>query len=766
MTRTVRGKRTQRSSEHRDFVIVGAGIAAVTAAYALRDEGCQGSILILSAEDCYPYNRPPLTKGVLSGRFAPEDALIVPPEEYRNRGIEVRLNSGVRSVAPQRREIQTESGERIGYGKLLIATGAVPRSLAVPGSGLAGIFHLHSIHDPLAVREYLSNRARVVIVGTSFIALEAATTLTRMHHKVTLIDEAPTIFPRIASPDLAHFFMRRSAAWNIDVQLNESIQAFRGSERVNGVTTTRGEAIDCDAVILAIGVAPSTALLSGSDIKVDDGILVDEFLQTSHSDIYAAGDVARYADRHGRLHRTDHWENARRQGRVAAKNMLGRRIPYDHVTHYFCNFLDFSFTFLGESKPADTRIQRGHIEDKDFAEFYLRDGRTVGLFSTGRPPEETQAIETLIREKTKVDGYAAHLADPEADIAALARTTVFILQGGGALGAFECGVIRAMEEAGIHPGVVGGVSIGAVNGAIIAANPRNATSALESFWDEISLCTPSSANQWLDHGVAAWDTLMFGIPKFFRPRWLYPAREDQKALPINWTSLYDPAPLKALLEKYVDFTSLRDGPVRLILGAVDVENGSMTFFDSRVDDITADHVLASCSLPPYFPWTTIGGRHYWDAGVISNSPLEHVLMKCGANHKDIYMIDLFPGRRSLPSNLGEVITRKDEITYGERIRRDTQLRELVDDFQALVSDIMRSVDAETAARLRQRPRYIDLMGLDWTSTITRIVRDSETDEWPALDYDFSASTIARHQERGYEIARQRLREKAAPRAGR
>jgi len=233
-------------------------------------------------------------------------------------------------------------------------------------------------------------------------------------------------------------------------------------------------------------------------------------------------------------------------------------------------------------------------------------------------------------------------------------------------------------------------------------------------------------------------------------------------MPMHWTSLYDPPPLKALLGKYVDFSALVDGPVRLILGAVDVEQGSMTFFDSRVEEITADHVLASCSLPPFFPWTTIDGRHYWDAGVISNSPLEHVLMKAGANHKDIYVIDLFPGQRRLPSNLGEVITRRDEIAYGERIRRDAQVRELVHDFQALVSEIMMSVDAETAARFRQRSHYIDLMGLDWTSTITRIVRDSHTGEWPAMDYDFSAATIARHKGQGYEIARRRLSRMMSP----
>ncbi|MEO8839852.1 MAG: patatin-like phospholipase family protein, partial [Herbaspirillum sp.] len=482
---------------------------------------------------------------------------------------------------------------------------------------------------------------------------------------------------------------------------------------------------------------------------------VDEFLQANIPDVFAAGDVASYLDRHGHRQRIGHWENARRQGRIAAKNMLGQRIPYSSVPYYFCDFLDFSFTFLGTSNNADNRVGRGDLAGRSFAEFYIQEDRIVGLFSTGRPPEESRVIEALIRDRVDIHAATKQLADPAANIDALARETVLILQGGGALGAFECGVVRALDEAKIAPTIVGGVSIGAINGAIIAGNPNNATAALEAFWKEISVFTSHAAPARAANAFATSTTMMLGIPGFFRPRWLAPVVNGEW-WPNQWTSLYDVTPLKDLLCKYVDFSKLAESPVRLIISAVDVDLGELVFFDSHTDQLTPDHVLASCSLPPGFPWTTIDGRHYWDGGIISNSPLEHVLNQCGADNKRVLIVDLFPGKRPLPSNLAEVLTRRDEIIYGERIRNDGHIRELVHDFQALVSEVMVAVDPEIAARLRQRPRYVHLMGRDGATSITRIVRDGSAQEPLAADYDFSSQTVNRHIRAGYLTAQKEL----------
>ncbi|MGE4338758.1 MAG: patatin-like phospholipase family protein [Pigmentiphaga sp.] len=226
--------------------------------------------------------------------------------------------------------------------------------------------------------------------------------------------------------------------------------------------------------------------------------------------------------------------------------------------------------------------------------------------------------------------------------------------------------------------------------------------------------------------------------------------------PLQWTSLYDAAPLGRLLEKYIDFERLVPSPIRLIVGAVDVELGELTFFDSKADRLTPAHILASCSLPPAFRWTTIDGRHYWDGGIVSNSPLVHVLSVTGADNKDVVIVDLFPGRRQLPAYLAEVVAGLDEITYGERIHNDSRLRELLQDYQALIADIMLSVDSETARRIKQRPRYIHLMGRGATTSILRVVREGCEKMPPALDYDFSSAMIERHKQEGYRTAKKLL----------
>ncbi len=756
---------TDSSIVKTDFLIVGAGIAAVEAARALRQEGADGSIVILGAETGYPYNRPPLTKRFFTGRMSPEQLLMEKPEFFDDNHIELRRATEVKSVDPFAHIVIDKKGVVYSYGKLLLATGARATRLHVPGVGLKGVFTFRTMADSSLLRQWAeANQGPVAIVGSSFIAMELATSLLAMGLKVTLIDRASTIFPRIHSETLSKYFLERSKRHGIDVWSDTSVKQIYGPEKVSGLVTKDGRKLDCATVIIAIGATPNTDYLSHSGIEVDDGVLVDEFLQTNQADVFAAGDVVSYIDRYGHRHRARHWENARKQGRIAAKNMLDQRVPYNSVLHYFSDFLDFSFTFLGTSESADRRIARGSLAEKSFAEFYIHADRVIGFFSTGRPPEETQVVETLIRDQVDVSAAYAQLADANADITALARETVLILQGGGALGAFECGVVQAMDEARIKPRVVGGVSIGAINGAIIAGNPHNYSAALKAFWKDISVEGPQMAPSSLANAFAVGATMTMGIPDFFKPRWLSPVVREEY-WPSQWTSLYDVSPLKRLLEKYVDFPSLADSPIRLIVTAVEVDKGELVVFDSRTDNITAEHIMASGSLPPMFPWTTIDGRHYWDGGIISNSPLEHVLNRSGADNKQVFVVNLFPGERPLPTNLSEVFTRRDEIIYGERVRNDSQTLELTQDFRALVNEIMATVDPEEAARLRQRPRYVHLMGRESTTSIVTIARDGSAKEPFAAHYDFSVQGVSRQQREGYLTA-QRCLASLDPRAER
>jgi len=482
-------------------------------------------------------------------------------------------------------------------------------------------------------------------------------------------------------------------------------------------------------------------------------VVVDQFLRTNRPDIFAAGDVANIIDPvSGSRRRIEHWDNAVKQGRLAAKNMLGTHLAYDEVSYFYCSIFDFGFEFLGSPDGTETLVERGSLQARSGAFIYLKDEIPKALFTIGRPAQETKAIEALIRFRVNLRAERSELSNPTFALEQIPNQTVLILQGGGAMGAFECGVIKALEELQVYPDIVAGVSIGAFNGAIIASNPRHATAALEAFWKELSVDTPELPN-WgpvepIENALSSWYSLMFGAPRFFRPRWFNPIY-GLNQLPLTWTSFYDPSPAKEIIARYVDFPGLRKSPVRLLISAVDVETAELRVFDSYSDEITPDHVLASGSLPPAFPWTTIAGKHYWDGGIFSNSPLEQVMERCGVAGKHVIIVDLFANARALPTNMMEVLARRNEIVYAERVNKDMRTRELLRDFQRLVEEMLDHMGSDAGALVRQWPRYIQLMGDLRPLAITRIVREGIGGEPASRDYDFSTRAIKSNKLEGY-----------------
>jgi predicted acylesterase/phospholipase RssA len=533
---------------------------------------------------------------------------------------------------------------------------------------------------------------------------------------------------------------------------------FLGEATVEGVRTRSGKILPCDLALVATGVAPEIEFLQGSGIKIDDGIVVDRFLQTNHPNIFAAGDVANFFDPVFNIRRRiEHWDNAIKQGRLAAKNMLGQRVPYDEVSYFFCDVFDISFDFFGCPEVADEQIARGSLSDRSFALFYLKEQVPRALFSLGRPAQETKAVEALIRYKVNLHAIRSKLGDPQFRLEQIPTQNILVLQGGGALGAFECGVVKALEQRGIYPDIVAGVSIGAFNGAVIAENPKNPSAALEAFWHDLEVVTPGIPGESLRRLLSSWNSLIFGSPKFFRPNWFTPTWGVHQ-LPVQWTSFYDPSSVRELLAKYVNFSRLGSSPIRLIVSAVNVETAQLEIFDSYVDDLTPDHILASGSLPPGFPWTTIDGRHYWDGGIVSNSPLEDVVERCGAAGKRVFIVDLFPGKKELPANIIAVMFRRDEIVYSERIRNDLRSRNLLHNFRRLVEEILVDVSPEKLMQIKQRRRYIQLMGDVAPTIITRIVREMTEDEPLSKDYDFSALSIEQHKQSGYSATQKALKD--------
>ncbi|MES2353586.1 MAG: FAD-dependent oxidoreductase [Pseudomonadota bacterium] len=741
-----------------DFLLLGGGLASATAAETLRAEGAEGTILILSAEHELPYHRPPLSKRFFLSELPKERLRILSSDYYREHKIDVLLGARAIAVDPHSQTVRTDSQEEIHYGQLLIATGASPVHLVAPGSDLPGLHYLRTEDDAVAIKKTASTAKRAVVIGGSFIGMELAATLTKLGVHVTLIALHEILFDKLNDAKLSEHFHQYYSQHGVDIILGDTVAEFLGKERVTAVITKHGKNIPCDLVVLGIGVMPDVGFLEGSGIAVDDGIVVDRYLRANQPNIFAAGDVANFFDPVFSVRRrVEHWDNAVKQGKLVAKNMLGQRLPYDEISYFFCDVFDISFQFFGMPQDAHEHVEIGSLKENSYALLYMKGNVPRALFSYGRPAKETKAIEALIRYRVNCDRIKTRLQDPNFALEHIPTQTVLILQGGGALGAFECGVVKVLEEEKIYPDIVAGVSIGAFNGAIIASNPRHATEALESFWNELAINAIDLPDERLRRMLSSWQSLMFGSPNFFQPRWLQPIF-DPLGLTNSWTSFYDTSPIKQLLAKYVDFQSLKSSPVRLLASAVNVETAELEIFDSYIDDLTVDHILASGSLPPSFPWTTVNGKHYWDGGIVSNSPLEQVTERCGAAGKRVFVVDLFSSKSALPNNLMEVMERRDEIVYAERIRRDTGTQSVVRDFQKLVDDILGFVEPQTASQLKQRPRYIQLMGDVAPMEVTRIIREEEEGESPSRDYDFSRTSIEKHKRAGYAMAKKALRQ--------
>jgi NTE family protein len=586
--------------------------------------------------------------------------------------------------------------------------------------------------------------------------MEIAFSLLNLGLDVTIIEQRPSLLTHLEAPDLSAYFQHYAEKRGISVVLNDTATAVHGQGRVQEVVTNAGRRVPCDLLVISIGVGPASDFLSGSGITLDNGwVVVDSLLRTNAPSVFAAGDVTVFYDPvFSRLRHIEHWDNAVKQGRLAARNMLGRRLPYDEVSYFYCEFGDVGFDVLGATEEGEERIARGSMDARSCALFYLKGDVLRALFSLGRPVDETRVAEGLIRFRVNLHAVKDRLREPTFPLDRIPAQTALILQGGGALGAFECGVIKALEEEQIFPDIVAGVSIGAFNGAIVASNPRHATQALEAFWDELSIVTPKLASFWDTSEVIAFNALACGVPKFFRPRWTSPLGMAQS--PALWTSYYNTAPMRELIARYVDFSKLKSSPVRLLISAVNVETAELEIFDSFVDDLTPDHVLASGSLPPSFPWTVIDGKAYWDGGIVSNSPLDLLVDRCGPDGKRVFIVDLFGGRKPLPSNMIEVMTRRDEIVYAERVRSDLRYRETVEAYRKLIQEILVLLEPKEIAKVKRQPRYIQLMGDGARTTITRFVRTGKARECAFRDYDFSDRAIAASKSEGYLIAKKTI----------
>jgi 3-phenylpropionate/trans-cinnamate dioxygenase ferredoxin reductase subunit len=361
------------------FVIVGGGMAGAIAAQTLREEGFDGKITLLGQEPNAPYERPPLSKDYLQGK-AERDSIFVHPEPwYAEHAVELSLGSAVTSLDPASRTVTTATGERMSYDKLLLATGSKPRHLDVPGADLDGAYYLRNVEDSDGLKIKFADANRVVIIGAGWIGLETAAAARAAGLDVTLLVSGDLPLEHVLGPEVAPIFDELHRSHGVDLRYRTTAVELTGRHgTVTGVMLSDGTRIDADMIIVGVGVAPRTELAAAAGLKIDNGIVVDEHLRTSDPDIFAAGDIAQtYSPRLGRHIRVEHWANARRQGAVAAKAMLGQDAVDVRPSYFFTDQYDLSMEYTGDIGPAgyDRVIFRRHADSNEMIVFWLYEQR-------------------------------------------------------------------------------------------------------------------------------------------------------------------------------------------------------------------------------------------------------------------------------------------------------------------------------------------------------------------------------------------------------
>lgn len=385
------------------IIIIGANLAGGVAAITLREEGFTGKVILIGVEPHPPYERPPLSKKYLQGEKSLEEITLRPAAFYPERNIEARLGVRARRVDPQQKVVELENGERIPYDKVLIATGVRNRSLPVPGADLPGIYSLRDVADADVIRQEGTAGRKAVLVGMGFIGSEVAATLRQLGVEVAVVEPLKLPLAHILGEDVGRVFESFHREHGVQMYFEELATRFEGDGRVQRVITQSGRQLECDFVVVGVGVEPVTEVVAESGVKLDNGIVVDEYCQTNIEGIYAAGDVARhYHPLIGRHIRVEHYQNAISQGQAAARNMLGKQQPYAEVHWFWSDQYDYNIQYAGFHGRWDEFVVRGSLDQRNFIGFYLQDQRIGAAVAMNRP-KDLRLTMPLIQAKTQVD---------------------------------------------------------------------------------------------------------------------------------------------------------------------------------------------------------------------------------------------------------------------------------------------------------------------------------------------------------------------------
>ena len=342
------------------FVIAGASLAGAKAAETLREEGFDGRVVLIGAEQERPYERPPLSKDYLRGESGRDQVYVHEEGFYDEHDIELRLGRTAEALDPAARRLTLDGGETLDYDALLLATGAEPRRLGIPGADLEGVLTLRTVADSDALRARLDRGGSVVVIGAGWIGAEVAASARQRGLDVALVDQVSVPLERVLGAELGAVYRDVHADQGVELLLGNGVEAFEGGSAVERVRTSDGRVLECDFVVVGVGVQPRTQLAADAGLAVDNGILVDDRLRAGVPGVFAAGDVANAHHPHyGERVRVEHWANALNQGPAAARSMLGKEEPYDKIPYFFSDQYDVGMEYAGLATSFDRIVYRG-----------------------------------------------------------------------------------------------------------------------------------------------------------------------------------------------------------------------------------------------------------------------------------------------------------------------------------------------------------------------------------------------------------------------
>jgi 3-phenylpropionate/trans-cinnamate dioxygenase ferredoxin reductase component len=407
------------------FLLIGGGLAGAGTARALRDEGFDGPVVLVGAEPHPPYERPPLSKKYLLGEADRDTVFVTEPSWYADNGVDLRTGTRAVALDTAGHRVTLEDGEELSYRRLLLATGARPRPLTVPGADQLDLHYLRTLDDSDRLRSALTPGTRVVIIGGGWIGLETAAAARTLGADVTVLEGAELPLLRVLGPEIAGVFADLHHRHAVDLRCGTQVVAIRpagpAGSAAGTVVLADGTEVEADVVVVGIGAVPEDALARAGGLAVDDGIVVDEQLRSSDPDVFAAGDVANAAHPFlGRRLRVEHWANALNQPRTAALAMLGRPAEYDRLPYFYSDQYDLGMEYTGHAVPGgyDEVVIRGDVGARQFIAFWLAQGRVLAGMNVN-VWDVTEPIRDLIRSRRLVDRAA--LADPAVPLAELRR---------------------------------------------------------------------------------------------------------------------------------------------------------------------------------------------------------------------------------------------------------------------------------------------------------------------------------------------------------